>query len=121
MLVPDPAPLSAVMPPKSCQSKATPALLTSLACPALDSCPAFVPPLLSFLPSPRHIVVVDESNYARGMITRRDLAHAAGSRLSRWAGRGVEDVPGRPGGTAALQPRGHDAMHAAPSQSPCMC
>lgn len=29
----------------------------------------------------RHLLVVDEANYARGMITRRDLAHAAGSLL----------------------------------------
>lgn len=33
----------------------------------------------------RHIVVVDENNYAVGIVTRRDLAHAAGSRLGRWA------------------------------------
>ncbi|PRW45494.1 family transporter: chloride ion channel [Chlorella sorokiniana] len=31
----------------------------------------------------RHIVVVDENNYAVGIVTRRDLAHAAGSRLGR--------------------------------------
>lgn len=33
-------------------------------------------------------MVVDESNYAVGIITRRDLAHAAGSRLGRWASNG---------------------------------
>lgn len=36
----------------------------------------------------RHIVVVDENNYAVGIVTRRDLAHAAGSRLGRWAAAG---------------------------------
>lgn len=37
----------------------------------------------------RHIVVADERNHALGMITRRDLAHAAGSRLTRCAASGA--------------------------------
>lgn len=32
----------------------------------------------------RHVVVVDERNFVCGIITRRDLAHAAGSWLGRW-------------------------------------
>lgn len=36
----------------------------------------------------RHIVVVDELNFAHGIITRRDLAHAAGS----WLGREMRGV-----------------------------
>ena len=35
-------------------------------------------------PQSRHIVVVDQDNHAHGIITRRDLAHATGSRLARW-------------------------------------
>jgi hypothetical protein len=77
------------LPRPAIQKQATPALLNSTTCPLRRSCSLSVPPLpspaFSSLPVPRHIVVVDESNYARGMITRRDLAHAAGSRLSRWA------------------------------------
>lgn len=40
----------------------------------------------------RHISVVDERNYARGIITRRDLAHAAGSWLGRGSGGVQQDI-----------------------------